>query len=58
MNFDAQIAKDGEVLDIGGTKLKFIVAPMLHWPDSMMTWFEKEGILFSCDFYNLFKWCL
>lgn len=50
MNFDAQIAKDGEVLDIGGTKLKFIVAPMLHWPDSMMTWFEKEGVLFSCDF--------
>lgn len=30
--------------------LKFIVAPMLHWPDSMMTYLESEGVLFSCDF--------
>ena len=49
-DFDAINVKDGETLDIGGKTLHFISSPMLHWPDSMMTWFEKEGILFSCDF--------
>lgn len=42
---------DGETLDLGGGKtLRFINAPFLHWPDSMFTWFEAEGVLFSCDF--------
>lgn len=50
MDFDATCVKDGETLDIGNGNLRFIVSPMLHWPDSMMTWFEKDGILFSCDF--------
>lgn len=50
MEFVARTVRDTETLDIGGIELKFIVAPMLHWPDSMMTWFEKEGVLFSCDF--------
>lgn len=49
-DFDAINVKDGETLDIGGKTLHFISSPMLHWPDSMMTWFEEEGILFSCDF--------
>lgn len=49
-DFDCICVKDGDTLDIGGTNLKFIVSPMLHWPDSMMTWFEKDNVLFSCDF--------
>lgn len=50
LDFDCTCVKDGDTLDIGEANLKFIVAPMLHWPDSMMTWFEDEKVLFSCDF--------
>lgn len=43
-------AKDGDVLDLGNRKLKFLSAPLLHWPDSMFTWDESTGTLFTCDF--------
>lgn len=49
-DFDCICVKDGDTLNIGGNELKFVVAPMLHWPDSMMTWFEEDKALFSCDF--------
>ncbi|MBE6907227.1 MAG: FprA family A-type flavoprotein [Ruminococcaceae bacterium] len=45
-----QVAKNGDLLDIGGRTLRFINAPFLHWPDSMFTWVEEEKTLFSCDF--------
>ena len=45
-----QVAKNGDVLNIGGRTLRFISAPFLHWPDSMFTWVEEEKTLFSCDF--------
>jgi len=43
---------DNEILDFGGDELKFIVAPFLHWPDSMFTYFAKNKILFTCDFFG------
>jgi len=43
---------DNETFDFGGDELKFIVAPFLHWPDSMFTYFEKNKILFTCDFFG------
>ena len=42
----------GDELDIGGRTLKFISAPMLHWPDSMFTFLAEEGILFSNDAFG------
>jgi len=48
--YKAMVAKDGEALDLGGITLKFIMAPLLHWPDSMFTWCEERKVLFSCDF--------
>ena len=45
-----QVVKDEETIDIGGKTLKFLMAPFLHWPDSMFTWVEEEKTLFSCDF--------
>ncbi|MDR1631146.1 MAG: FprA family A-type flavoprotein [Oscillospiraceae bacterium] len=45
-----QVAKDRDTLPLGGRTLRFINAPFLHWPDSMFTWMEEDGILFSCDF--------
>lgn len=47
--FPVQTIKHGETLDIGGSVLRFIVAPFLHWPDTMFTRLEVENILFSCD---------
>lgn len=45
-----QTVKDQEVIDLGGKTLKFIRAPWLHWPETMFTFYEEEGILFPCDF--------
>lgn len=41
--------KTGDVLNIGKYNLKFIEAPMLHWPDTMFTYMEGADILFSND---------
>lgn len=47
--FNSQTVKDGDTLDLGGRQLRFIIAPFLHWPDTMFTRLEGENILFSCD---------
>ncbi len=47
--FNELLAKDGAELNLGGVSLKFIIAPNLHWPDTMMTYCESEKTLFSCD---------
>jgi len=41
--------KTGDVLDIGESKLTFIEARMLHWPDTMFTYMSGDNILFSND---------
>jgi flavorubredoxin len=43
---------DGETLDLGGKTLKFIEAPMLHWPETMFTYLIEDGVLFPCDFFG------
>lgn len=49
-NFQCVTVKQGDKLDIGGKELEFIVAPLLHWPDSMFTWMPSSKTLFTCDF--------
>lgn len=44
--------KTGETLNIGKHTLTFIEAPMLHWPDTMFTYMDKENILFSNDAFG------
>jgi flavorubredoxin len=44
--------EDGETLDIGGRTLKFIHMPWVHWPETMVTWMQEDGILFSCDLFG------
>lgn len=41
--------KTGDTLTIGKHTLTFIEAPMLHWPDTMFTYMDKDNILFSND---------
>ena len=46
--------KDGQILDLGGKTLQFFMTPMVHWPETMMTWLEADGILFSGDAFGGF----
>ncbi|MCT4564716.1 MAG: FprA family A-type flavoprotein [Maledivibacter sp.] len=50
--FNCHVIKDGETLDIGSKKLKFITAPFLHWSDTMFVSDESENILFTCDAFG------
>jgi len=47
-----RVVKDGDLLDIGGKTLKFIMAPFLHWPDTMFTYCPEDKILYSCDAFG------
>ncbi|MCK4413168.1 MAG: FprA family A-type flavoprotein [Candidatus Eisenbacteria sp.] len=47
------IAGDGERLSLGDLTLRFTSTPMLHWPDSMFTYVEEEGVLFSNDAFGM-----
>lgn len=48
--FQCRVVKHGETLPVGPGELRFVVAPFLHWPDSMMTYLDTDRVLFSCDF--------
>lgn len=50
--YDFQIVKEGDVLDLGRNKLHFLTMSMLHWPDSMASYLEGEEILFSNDAFG------
>ena len=45
--------KDGETLSLGNMDLKFMEARMIHWPDSMFSYLEKDGLLFSQDAFGM-----
>ncbi len=45
---------DNDTLDIGGHTLHFLTAPMVHWPETMMTWEATTGVLFSGDAFGGF----
>lgn len=44
-----QIIKTGDTLNIGKRNLEFMTTPMLHWPDSMMTYVKEDKLLLSND---------
>jgi len=46
--------KEGDVLDLGEHKLHFIAAPMVHWPEVMMSFDEADGALYSADGFGKF----
>lgn len=48
-DFNCHVIKDGEILDIGSKKLRFITAPFLHWADTMFVYNETDRVLFTCD---------
>jgi flavorubredoxin len=48
-NWNFQVVKTGDTLNLGERTLSFLEAPMLHWPDSMFTYIEKDCLLLSND---------
>lgn len=50
--FPSQVVKEGDTLDLGGRTLRFIIAPFLHWPDTMFTRLEEDNVLFTCDAFG------
>ena len=50
----AIIVQDGDSLSLGKHKLHFVTAPMVHWPEVIMSWEESTGILFSADAFGAF----
>jgi len=48
-NWNFQTVKTGDTLNLGERTLSFLEAPMLHWPDNMFTYIEKDALLLSND---------
>ena len=50
----AVVVKEGDALELGRHTLRFYTAPMVHWPEVMVSYEEKEKILFSADAFGTF----
>lgn len=48
------VVKEGDTLNLGAHTLQFIMAPMVHWPEVMVTYEQSEKILFSADGFGKF----
>lgn len=48
------LVKDGDVLKTGKHEFAFVSAPMVHWPEVMVTFDKTDGILFSADAFGTF----
>jgi anaerobic nitric oxide reductase flavorubredoxin len=51
-NWKFQTVKTGDTLSLGDRTLSFLEAPMLHWPDSMFTYIEKDALLMPNDAFG------
>ena len=48
------VVKEGDVLDLGTHKLHFVAAPMVHWPEVIVTYDSTDKVLFSADGFGKF----
>ena len=48
------VVKEGDTLDLGTHTLKFTMAPMVHWPEVMMTYDEADKVMFTADAFGKF----
>ena len=48
------IVKEGDTLNIGKNTLQFFMAPMVHWPEVMVTYLKEQKILFAADGFGKF----
>ena len=50
-----QVVSEGETLSLGKHTLQFFTAPMVHWPEVIVTWEQTEKVLFSADAFGTFS---
>jgi len=50
--FNQMVVTDGDSIDLGGITLEFIMAPNLHWPDTMFTYIKEEKALITGDMFG------
>lgn len=50
--FKSHVVAENEEIDLGGRTLRFVLAPYLHWPDTMLTYLVEDKLLFSCDAFG------
>ena len=48
------LVKEGDALDLGKHKLQFFMAPMVHWPEAMVSYEQTEKVLFAADAFGKF----
>ena len=48
------VVKEGESLSLGSSTLSFYMIPMVHWPETMVTWLQEEQTVFSGDAFGTF----
>ena len=48
------VVKEGDTLSLGSDTLQFVMAPMVHWPEVMVTYEQSEKLLFSADGFGKF----
>ena len=53
-NCNIMTVKEGDSLDLGGLTLRFILAPMVHWPEVMMAYCPERKLIFSADAFGTF----
>ena len=51
-DWNFHVIQSGEKLSLGKRSLQFVLTPMVHWPDNMVSWCEEEKILFSNDAFG------
>ncbi len=51
-DWNFKVVKTGDKLSLGNKELIFVEAPMLHWPDSMLTYLTGDNVLFSNDVFG------
>ena len=49
-----KVVAEGESVSLGSCSLSFYMIPMVHWPETMVTWLAEEGTLFSGDAFGTF----
>jgi flavorubredoxin len=47
-----EVVNDGDTLSLGNKTLEFIIAPWVHWPETMLTYLREEKVLFTCDLFG------
>ena len=54
MKYESVVVKEGDTFNTGRHNLNFVMAPMVHWPEAMVTFDDVTGTLFSADAFGTF----